>query len=68
MDGAAYVMTRLDYLRDEITAERARELFEAAASREGSELEGYLSSSFSFFARTGASGEQLVRCHVERLF
>lgn len=62
---SAYVLIRNDYLRDEITAERAHELFEQARSREGSGLGGDLSSRFWFWARTTESGVRLVRCRVE---
>lgn len=61
------MLTRLGYLRDEITAGRALELFEAARVREGADLVGDLAGGFEFFARTGEQGEQLVRCRVERL-
>ena len=65
MDGAAYVMTRLDYLRDPITAQRARELYEAAQTRQGSALEGDLERGFGFFATATAEGLPLVRVRVE---
>lgn len=64
---AAYVMIRNDYLRDEISAERARELFAAAQIREGAELTGDLSCGFGFWARTMEDGVRLVRCRVERV-
>lgn len=67
MDGAAYVMTRLDYLRDPITEQRARELYEAAQARVGADLTGDLASGFGFFATATAEGLPLVRVRVERL-
>lgn len=62
---AAYAMIRFDYLRDEISAERARQLFAEAQTREGAELTGDLSSGFGFWVRTMDDGVQLVRCRVE---
>jgi hypothetical protein len=67
MGDTAYALTRFGYLRDEITDERARELFAQAQAREGSELVGDLGSEFAFFARVTLEGVPLVRCRVERL-
>jgi hypothetical protein len=65
-DDDAYVMTRIDYLSDPISARRAGELFEQARAREGSELTGDLESGFEFYARVTGEGAQLVRCRVAR--
>lgn len=61
----AYSMTRFDYLRDTITEQRARELFEAAKARESAQLIGDLDSGFGFFATQSAEGVPLVRVRVE---
>lgn len=65
MDGAAYRMTRLDYLSDEITEARARELFELATQRESAQLKGDLERGFDFYAVESAEGLGMVRCRVE---
>lgn len=65
MADGEYVVTRIDYLRDPITAQRAREMFEQAQAREGAELTGDLERGFEFYVAVGSEGERLVRYRVE---
>jgi len=61
----AYVMIKGGLVREQITAERARELYDEAAAVEGCELTGDFSSGFGFWRMD--EGLQSVRIRVERV-
>ncbi|MBS2962581.1 hypothetical protein KGA66_05950 [Actinocrinis puniceicyclus] len=63
MPAGGYVLSNGGLISDLITAERARELYDEASARPGSDLDGDLEHGFHFWSQ-GSDGQRLVRHHV----
>lgn len=59
-----YVYDRAGILRDVVTEQEAKALYEEAAALAGSDLDGDLETGFHFWGVVEPYGAKLIRCHV----